>query len=97
MEDLILSLINSILKTGQIPDILKVGLLNPIFNNKGDTNNAANYRGITVMPAISKIMEIILRERIAPIVIAAQNPFQRGFTKNIPPPNECFTVSGRNV
>ena len=96
MEDLILRLINSIVKTGQIPDILKVGLLNPIFNNKGDKNNSTNYRGITVMPAISKIMETILRERIAPIVIAAQNPVQRGFTKNSPPlPNECFTVSGR--
>jgi hypothetical protein len=85
MEDLILRLINSILKTGQIPDILKVGLLNPIFNNKGDKNNSTNYQGITVMPAISKIMETILRERIAPIVIAAQNPVQRGFTKPPPP------------
>jgi hypothetical protein len=28
----------------------------------------------------------ILRERIAPIVIAAQNPVQRGFTKPPPPP-----------
>jgi hypothetical protein len=50
------------LKTGQIPDILKVGLLNPIFNNKGDKNNSTNYRGITVMPAILKIMETILRD-----------------------------------
>jgi hypothetical protein len=84
MEDLILRLINSIFKTGQIPDILKVGLLNPLFKNKGDKNNSTNYQGITVMPTISKIMETILRERIAPIVIAAQNPVQRGFTK--PPP-----------
>jgi hypothetical protein len=52
MEDLILRLINSILKTGQTPDILKVGLLTPIFKNKGDKNNSTNYRGITVMPAI---------------------------------------------
>jgi hypothetical protein len=48
------------------------------------------------MPAISKIMETILREHIAPIVIAAQNPVQRGFT-NPNPLNECFTVSGRNA
>jgi hypothetical protein len=33
MEDLILRLINSILKTGQIPDIFKVGLVTPIFKN----------------------------------------------------------------
>jgi hypothetical protein len=38
MEDLILRLINSILKTGQIPDILKVGLVTPIFKNNGDKN-----------------------------------------------------------
>jgi hypothetical protein len=43
MEDLIPRLINSILKTWQIPDILKVGLLNPIFNNKGEKNNSTNY------------------------------------------------------
>jgi hypothetical protein len=48
MEDLILRLINSIFKTGQIPDILKVGLLNPIFKNKGDKNNSTNYRGISI-------------------------------------------------
>lgn len=52
MEDLILRLINSILKTGQTPDILIEGLLTPIFKNKGDKNNSTNYRGITVMPAI---------------------------------------------
>jgi hypothetical protein len=84
MEDLILRLINSILKTGQIPDILKVGLVTPIFKNKADKNNSTNYRGITVMPAISKIMETILRERIAPIVIAAQNQSKEGLPKTPP-------------
>jgi hypothetical protein len=52
----------NILKTGQIPDIFKVGLVTPIFKNKGDKNNSTNYRGITVMLAISKIMETILRD-----------------------------------
>jgi hypothetical protein len=37
-------------------------------------------------------MEIILRERIAPIVIAAQNPVQRGFTKNTSPMNASLLV-----
>ena len=32
-------------------------------------------------------METILRERIAPIIIAAQNPVQRGFTINTSPMN----------
>jgi hypothetical protein len=88
----LLWLINSILKTGQIPDILKVGLVTPIFKNNGDKNNSTNYRGITVMPAISKIMETILRERIAPIIIAAQNPVQRGLTKNTSPMNASLLV-----
>ena len=37
-------------------------------------------------------METILRERIAPIVIAAQNPVQRRLTKNTSPMNASLLV-----
>jgi hypothetical protein len=42
-----------------IPDILKIGILFPVFKNKGDCKKAKNYRGITVTPTLSKIIEKI--------------------------------------
>ena len=32
-------LINNIFRTGEIPDSLKIGLLSPIYNNKGSKND----------------------------------------------------------
>jgi hypothetical protein len=41
-------ILNSIFLEGDIPEVLKIGLLSPIFKNKGSKNDAINYRGITV-------------------------------------------------
>jgi hypothetical protein len=49
--------------------MLKVGLLTPVFKNKGDKNCDTNYRGITVLPVINKIIEAILKQRINPAVV----------------------------
>jgi hypothetical protein len=42
---------------------------------------APDYRGITVLPVISKIVEAVIRDRIQPLIHNMQNPTQRGFTK----------------
>jgi hypothetical protein len=57
-----------------IPEVLKIGLLSPIFKNKGSKNDAINYRGITVLPVISKIVEAVIRNRIQPLIHNMQNP-----------------------
>jgi hypothetical protein len=54
---ILLLLINNVFKTGEIPDSLKIGLLSPIYKNKGSKNDATNYRGITVLPVLSKIIK----------------------------------------
>jgi hypothetical protein len=48
--------LNSIFLEGDIPEVLKIGLLSPIFKNKGSKNDAINNRVITVLPVISKII-----------------------------------------
>ena len=78
---ILLLLINCIFRTGEIPDSLKIGLLSPIYKNKGSKNDAINYRGITVLPVLSKIIESIIKVRIQPNIQNIQNPSQRGFTK----------------
>jgi hypothetical protein len=69
---------------------LQLGVSNPyhnshVFKNKGDCKNAKNYRGITVTPTLSKIIEKILKIRENGKILLNQNPLQRGFTENSSP------------
>jgi hypothetical protein len=47
--------------------------------------NAKNYRGITVTPTLSKIIEKILKIRENGKILLNQNPLQKGFTENSSP------------
>ena len=89
---ILLLLINNIFKTGEIPDSLKIGLLSPIYKNKGSKNDAINYRGITVLPVLSKIIESIIKVRIQPNIHNILNPSQRGFTKGASSMNAALPV-----
>lgn len=56
-------LINLCFHFCHIPDLLKIGILFPVFRKKGDIKNSRNYRGITITPTYSKIIEKIIKER----------------------------------
>ena len=58
----------------------------------GSKNDAVNYRGITVLPVISKIVEAVIRDRIQPLIHNMQNPTQRGLTKGSSPMNAAIPV-----
>ena len=85
MENLLLVITNEIFRQGKVPETLKVGLLTPIFKNKGLKSQATNNKGITVLPEISKIVETIIKERIQKQVIETENRKQRGFTSGSSP------------
>ena len=74
-------------RTGCAPDCMKLGVLTPVFKRKGSNLDAKNYRGITITPTISKILEALIRERIKPVITENQNPLQRGFTEGSSPMN----------
>ncbi|VDI69805.1 Hypothetical predicted protein [Mytilus galloprovincialis] len=86
------SIINEIFQQGYVPDLLKIGLLTPIFKNKGSKNDAKNYRGITVLPVVSKIKDTVLKNRTQPSVKAVQHKYQRGFTSGSGPMNSALPV-----
>jgi hypothetical protein len=44
-------------------------------SNMGSKNDAINYRGITVLPVISMIVEAVIRDRIQPLIHNMQNIF----------------------
>lgn len=87
MEELLRTMINNIFMNGKIPETLKMGLLRPVFKNKGTKQQAIYYRGITVLPVISKIIETIIKQRTTNIILKTQNKSQRGFTIGVSPMN----------
>ena len=48
-------LINQVLNTGTFPDKLKIAKVEPMFK-KGDPSLFENYRPISLLPAISKVL-----------------------------------------
>jgi hypothetical protein len=75
-----------------IPELVKVGLLSPIYKNKGDKNDSKNYRGIVVLPIICKLLEHIARTNFRTILTEKQTPLQRGFTTNSSPLNAAIII-----
>jgi hypothetical protein len=88
----LLYIYNQIFSNGETPDIIKTGLLTPAFKNKGNRTSSTSYRGITVLPVLNKIMEVILKLRIQPRVLSIQSPAQRGFTAKTSPLNTSFII-----
>ena len=92
MEKLLLLITNEIFRQGRVPETLKAGLLTPILKNKGLKTQATNYRGIAVLPVISKIVEPIIKVRIQNQVLEIQSRTQRGFTSGSTPVNSALPV-----
>jgi len=93
-QNFLLKLINTIFKYKLIPDILKTGLLSPIFKNKGEKTDSKNYRGIAVLPILLKIIyiEAILKVDLRNGKFYIQSPLQRGFTENASPLNAAIVL-----
>ena len=83
---------NQIFKTGEVPNMLKRGLLTPIFKNKGSKKVSTYYRGKTILPVMNKIIEAIIKLRINTTILDNQNPAQRGFTAKTSPLNAAFIM-----
>ena len=55
----ITTIVNQCLETGIFPDKLKIAKVIPLFK-KGDPEQIDNYRPISILPAISKIIEKVI-------------------------------------
>ena len=75
-------LVNICLKCGIFPDALKIAIVKPIYKT-GEKTSFSNYRPISILPYISKILEKIIHLRIMTYVLDANvlNPKQFGFQK----------------
>ena len=56
---------NVILLSGKVPEIWSVGLIKPIYKNKGSDSDPHNYRGISLLSCFSKVFTGLLNQRLA--------------------------------
>ena len=61
---ILMFLINLIIQTSVFPDCLKIARVTPIFK-KGEKTNRNNYRPISILSAISKIVEKVLTNQLS--------------------------------
>jgi hypothetical protein len=56
-------IINKSLSTGIFPDRMKYSIITPL-HKKGDKNNVANFRPISLLPFFSKIIKKVIYKRL---------------------------------
>ncbi|XP_065660400.1 uncharacterized protein LOC136084231 [Hydra vulgaris] len=83
IEPSLFHIFNLSLKSGHIPDKLKIAKITPIFKS-GDETNISNYRPISVLPCFSKLIERIMYNRLYKYLSENKILYnnQYGFKKN---------------
>ena len=74
------ALFNKSMHLAQVPSQWKLANVTPVFK-KGDKHDVQNYRPISLLPAVSKIMERCLHDHIYPQVKSHIYNLQHGFVK----------------
>ena len=57
-------LFNTVLDTAILPDAWLVGVIKPIFKNKGNIEDPNNYRPITILSCMGKVFTAVLNNRL---------------------------------
>lgn len=60
ISNILVVLVNNMFQTGTYPNVLKSTRVCPVYKGKGDRSDLNNYRPITIVPTISKLIESIL-------------------------------------
>ena len=89
----VVNLFNAIINTECIPNQWKLGYIVPIFK-KGQTDDPANYRGISIISCLGKLFSSILSKRLISHMEESKgfSMYQAGFMKNKRTSDHIFVV-----
>ena len=78
-------IINLSLSTGIVPKAMKLAKVVPIFKNNGSNTVMKNYRPVSLLPVLSKILERIVYNRLFKFITKQKilYPSQYGFQKDL--------------
>ena len=82
VQEKILELFNELYRAGEIPDEWGKTIIVPIFKMKGDAGKCENYRGIALIPHVTKLYERIIEGRTRARVEPILGEEQHGYRKN---------------
>ena len=92
LEVYMASIINAIICRRDIPYLLKSGILHPIHKKNKLLNIAGNYRGITIIKIIGKVLDIILAKH-QQVAIPSTHNMQFSFTQGRAPSHATLLMS----
>ena len=91
INKLLTALLNAILVTGYVPDSFRKGFTIPILKGPvKDPKNSGNYRGISLLSNLSKVLEKLILHRLNEIV--SLNPLQGGFRHGLSSNHTAFIL-----
>ena len=68
MINIYTKLFNLVFQTGIVPDTWNLGIIKPLYKQKGDKSQPENYRGITLISCFGKLFTSILNNRLTKFV-----------------------------
>ena len=85
---------NIVLLSGHMPHEWVIGIVKPIYTNKGDINDPDNYRGITLLGCFGKLFTSILNDRLTTYINLNEmmSEAQAGFRKGYSTTDQLFTL-----
>ena len=86
-------IMNRIIDSQEIPNILKEGVISPVFKKKKSPRDPDNFRRITITMLFSKVLEKILQYPLKAIITPQLNNLQRGFTEGSSATNAALLIT----
>ncbi|XP_053379986.1 uncharacterized protein LOC128548636 [Mercenaria mercenaria] len=95
MKHIYFKLFNIIFNNGIIPENWTIGVINPIYKNKGDATEPSNYRPITLLSCLGKLFTAVLNIRLQKFVTKYDliNEYQSGFRKGFSTIDNMFVLN----